>query len=177
MIASLNAVDLVLLLILFFSVLAGVIRGLVRELLSLVFLLLALFLAFLLYARAGQALRGLVKPPAFAVVAGFFLVFGLVLAAGALLTWLIRRLLVRGPLRSADRVLGGLFGLLRGGLIGAVLVFAVLAGDRALPRHGPLPQLPRLVRESALAPHLLAALRWLSALQPGARPSKPLITL
>jgi membrane protein required for colicin V production len=162
---ALNDLDLALLAIVFVSILFGVIRGLVREVLSLAFLVLGLVLAFLFYPQAGALLRNLVHPPALAVVVGFFVILALVLIVGALFTWLIRHLLVRGPLRALDRVLGGLFGLLRGCLVGAVLVFAMLVAQRNLPHGGPLPQAPTLVRESALAPHLLAALRWLSGVQ------------
>ena len=58
--------------------------------------------------------------------AGFVVVFIIAMFAGSLVTWLISRLFQVAGLRPADRVLGAIFGALRGVVL--MLVAAVLVG-------------------------------------------------
>jgi membrane protein required for colicin V production len=114
-------VDWVFLGVLLFSMVVGAWRGLVYELIS----LLSWFAAFVLaqwlapqvsqhlpMAGAGQELR---------YAAGFVVVFVGSLFAGSLLGFLVKKLIAAVGMRPADRVLGALFGLVRG----AVLLLAV----------------------------------------------------
>jgi membrane protein required for colicin V production len=165
MTSSLNGLDIALIVIAFISIVIGLFRGLVQEVLSLTFLVAGLILAFLFYPQAGRMLSDLLPSAAMAMAAGFFIILILVLLFGALLSWLIRKVLVRGPLRALDRLLGALFGLLRGALTGALVVLLMISFARAVPKRGPQLQARNLVRHSLLAPPLLAALRWFSRLQ------------
>jgi len=124
---ELNVLDLLFIVILFFSLLFGLIRGLVRELLSLLFLVAALVLAFVHYHDAGLRLQGLIPNRGLADFAGFLLVLVLVAAAGALFTMLVSKILVVGPLKAIDRLLGAAFGLLRGILLCGLVIYGFLA--------------------------------------------------
>jgi membrane protein required for colicin V production len=124
---ELNILDLLFIVILFFSFFFGLWRGLVRELLSLFFLVAALVLAFYHYRDAGLMLNRLVENRELANFAGFLLVLAVVAAAGALVTHWIGRHLVKGPLKAIDRLLGAGFGLLRGILLTGLVIYSFLA--------------------------------------------------
>jgi membrane protein required for colicin V production len=124
---ELNFLDLLFLFILFFSIFFGIFRGLVRELFSLFFLIAALVAAFFYYQEAGLLLGSWVKDHDLANFAGFLLVLALVAAAGSLITLVIGKVLVIGPLKAIDRLLGAVFGLLRGILLSGLVIYSFLA--------------------------------------------------
>lgn len=111
------------------SLLIGLWRGLVFEVLSLLMWLVA-------HAFAGWAADWQLWSswaPALRHAVGWVIVFVLALMAGRLVVWSIQQLLHMSPLAGIDRVLGGLFGLLRGALI--VLVVVMLVGESPLARR------------------------------------------
>jgi len=122
-----NILDLLFIAILFFSIFFGLFRGLVRELLSLFFLIAALVVAFLYYKEAGLLLSGLVKSRDLANFAGFLLILASTAAIGSLVTGLVGKHLVVGPLKAIDRLLGAAFGLLRGLLLSGLVIYSFLA--------------------------------------------------
>jgi len=124
---ELNFLDFLFIIILFSSFLIGIFRGLARELLSLFFLVAALAVAFIYYREAGLLLNGLVENRDLADFAGFLLVLALVAAVGSLVTSLVGKHLVKGPLKSIDRLLGAVFGLLRGVLLTGLVIYSFLA--------------------------------------------------
>ena len=129
---ELNLLDLLFIALLFFSVFFGLLRGLVRELLSLFFLIAALVVAFIYYREAGLLLHGLIDNRDLANFAGFLLILALVAAVGSLVTGLIGKHLVVGPLKAVDRLLGAVFGLAAGHA-------AVRAGHLQFPGVPPEP--------------------------------------
>ncbi|MBN2345585.1 MAG: CvpA family protein [Candidatus Aminicenantes bacterium] len=141
---ELNFLDVLFILILFFSFFFGLFRGLTRELLSLLFLVAALALAFVYYPQAGRMLDGLVRSRELADLAGFLLVLALAAAAGSLVTHLVSTFLVVGPLKAADRLLGAVFGTVRGILLCGLLIYGFLA----------FPLNQDLLNRSRLAPDL-----------------------
>jgi membrane protein required for colicin V production len=141
---ELNVLDLLFIIIVFFSFFFGIFRGLVRELLSLFFLVAALALAFIYYHEAGLLLGGLMRSRGLADFIGFLLVLGVVAAAGSLFSLLLSKLLVRGPLKALDRLLGAVFGLLRGILLCGLVIYCFLA----------FPLNRRVLDDSRLAPVL-----------------------
>jgi membrane protein required for colicin V production len=141
----LNIIDLLFIIIFFFSILFGIIRGLVRELLVLCFLIAALVIAFIYYQDMGLLLSGLISKHDLADMAGFLLLLLLVAGAGSLITRLISKYLVIGPLKALDRMLGAVFGLLRATLLAGIVIYSFMA----------FPLNDELLRESQLAPYLL----------------------
>ncbi len=118
--------DGLLLAALLLSVVIGLWRGLVYEVLSLA-AWVAAFLVAQAQARTVGAwlpLDGLSEP--LRLAAGFVLVFVGVAFAGGLLAWLVKKLVASVGLRPIDRVLGGVFGLLRGVVI--LLALSVVMG-------------------------------------------------
>ncbi|MCU0275613.1 MAG: CvpA family protein [Acidobacteria bacterium] len=145
---ELNILDLLFIIILFFSLFFGIFRGLVREMLSLFFLIAALALAFVYYREAGLLLSGFVRNRDLADFAGFLLILAMVAAAGSLVAHLIGKHLVKGPLKALDRLLGAVFGAGRGILLSGLIIYCFLA----FPLHR------EVLDHSQLAPVLSKAL-------------------
>ena len=120
-----NGVDTAILAVLGISSLIGVWRGLIREMLSLL-AWAAAFITARLYADgvSGSLAETLpaIDNESLRYVLSFALIFLAVLMLGALLSHLVASLMSLSGMRPMDRILGGLFGVLRG----AVLVVAVL---------------------------------------------------
>jgi membrane protein required for colicin V production len=125
--SGLSVIDIVFLIIVGISILMGIIKGFIRELFSLIFLIIGVVLAYLFYNDAGTILMKYVNNKNIANFIGFTAIFTSVLMVGALFTYLIRKILTVGPLKTVDRILGGVFGLLRGILIVVIIVLLFLA--------------------------------------------------
>jgi len=145
---TLNILDLLFMAIFFFSILFGLLRGLVRELLAVCFLIAALVVAFLYYQDMGLLLNGVIKERDLADLAGFLLLLLSVGVAGSLVSRLIGKLLAGGPLKALDRLLGAVFGVLRGLLLAGIIIYGFIA----------FPLNDRLLKESQLAPYLIRAM-------------------
>lgn len=146
---GLNVLDIVFLSIVGLSILMGIIKGFIRELFSLLFLIIGGVLAFLFYKDVGNSLMKLLKNRDAANFAGFIVIFAGVLIVGAFITYGIRKVFTFGPLKAVDRILGGVFGLVRGILITAVCVLMFLA----FPVHD------ELLVKSKIAPYLVDTIR------------------
>lgn len=127
MIGSFNILDIVLLIIVFLSVMFGIIKGFIRELFSLAFFIIAVVLAFLFYHDVGSLFIKSIKNRDVANFTGFIIVFASVLVIGSIVTYLVKKIFTVGPLKSIDMILGGVFGLIRGVLISAIIVFALIS--------------------------------------------------
>ena len=153
----LNILDLVFLIIISLSVLVGIIKGFIRELFSLFFLVAAGILAFLFYSDAGAFYIKYLGNKELAHFAGFITVFVIVLIVGAVVTYFIKKILTVGPLKTVDRILGAVFGLLRGILIAGIIVFALII----------FPINENLITQSTLSPYVAGTVEIFLALLPG----------
>jgi len=106
------------------SVLLGLWRGLVYEVLSVLNWLAAFLLAQWLAPRAAALMPLGRAGESIQYAAGFVVVFIGALFAGGLVAWLTSKLVAAVGLRPVDRLLGGMFGVVRG--IVAVLALAVV---------------------------------------------------
>lgn len=122
---GLTAVDYALLTLLAVSVLVGILRGLVFELMSIV----GWVLAWLVASHGGELIGDVlhIAQPGGVVrsVAGFVIGFAGTLLVCGIGARLLKLLISATPLTIPDRVLGGGFGLLRGGLLLLLLVSLV----------------------------------------------------
>ncbi len=118
------ALDWIFLSILALSLLIGAWRGLVYEVLSLATWVAAFLLAQWFAPAAAHYLPMEGSSETIRYAAGFVLVFIGAVFAGSILTWLISRMFQAAGLRPADRVLGAVFGLMRGVIV--LLAVAVL---------------------------------------------------
>ncbi|HLF10779.1 MAG TPA: CvpA family protein [Gammaproteobacteria bacterium] len=120
-----TAVDYVIIAVCVFSAGVGFWRGFTKEALSLLTLLAAIWLAWRFAWVIEPYLGDWAGPPNAKVWAARVVVFVLVLAVGALASWLARTLIRHTGLSGLDRLLGGVFGLVRGALIVGLAVIAL----------------------------------------------------
>lgn len=128
-----NAVDGLLLFVLLLSAVVGMWRGLVYEVLSLMVWVAAFVLA---QAYAGEVARLLPLDglsAALRMAVAFVLLFVACAFAGGFVAWLVKKMVAAVGLRPIDRVLGGVFGLLRGAVV--LLAVAVVVGMTPLQSH------------------------------------------
>ena len=120
--------DWALLAVLLVSALVGLWRGLVYEVLSVAGWVLAFVLAQAWAEPVGALLPMEGAAAALRLAAGFVVVFIAVAFAAGLLSWLIKKMVESVGLRPVDRVLGGVFGVVRGMviLLGITLVVSML---------------------------------------------------
>ena len=152
-----NALDYLILLVLAISTITALMRGLVSEVMSLAVWALALWLSSIFSVDFATLFLSGIDAPALRLGSAYVAVFLLVLIAGGVVTWLIRRLIAKTGLSSTDRLLGGTFGFLRG-LV--VLFFLVTVAG-----FTPLTQQP-LWRQSLLLPSIVPLTRMLAAMLP-----------
>jgi membrane protein required for colicin V production len=145
-----TALDFLFALIVLVSTGFAVTKGLVREIISLVALLAGFILAAFYYRVPAAYFSDLTRTQSIADLIGFMIIFLGILAIGAVSALLVNRFIKMASLQWIDRLLGGLFGFLRGWAVASVLVLAMVAfplRDNAL------------LARSALAPYLLAGAR------------------
>lgn len=114
--------DIVIIVIVVLSILIGIVRGFVRESLSLVSWVLALWVAFNFAGDAGQIFTDYLAEEPLRNAAGFVLLFIGTLLIASVTSFLIHKLFSATGMTGTDRSLGGVFGLVRGVLLIAVLV-------------------------------------------------------
>ena len=117
-----NNADYLILAVLALSAFLGLWRGFVTEVLSLVCWVAAFWVAWMFGNTVAQWYgQWLHQPPAQAI-AGYLTCFLAVLVAGALLGWVLRKLIRASALSGTDRMLGTAFGLARGVLVVSLAV-------------------------------------------------------
>jgi membrane protein required for colicin V production len=124
--------DLIVVLVLLLSVIHGLARGLVDTLFSLGSWVLAFFGGQWSAALVGPMLPAAMGSPGTRFFVGFAVVFLVVLIVVRLITYAIVSIIKKVGLGTADKVLGGVAGLIQGVVILVVLTLA--AGLTALPR-------------------------------------------
>ncbi len=149
-----TAVDWALVVVVLLSVLLGVVRGVVREIFALAGWIAGVLLALRFAEPLGRLLPDALPPGVRTALAGVGLVVAILLLA-ALAAALLRAMLKSAKVSLEDRLLGGIFGVLRASLlvVGAVL----LATAAGLPREP-------WWHASALLPPLQAGLRFATPL-------------
>jgi membrane protein required for colicin V production len=125
--------DYLVLAIIGLSVLLSVMRGLVREVLALAAWVLAFVAASLYSGEAAALLPAGLQSEELRLLAGFTGIFLAVLLVLSFIAVAASRLVTTGGLGVEDRVLGGLFGLVRGMVV--VMILVLLAGLTPFPRH------------------------------------------
>jgi membrane protein required for colicin V production len=128
------------------STVVALIKGLVREIISLVALIGGFILAVLFYRIPAARLAEFTRTESIADFAGFLMIFVGCILVGAVAAFLVNRFVKAASLTWIDRLLGAIFGFLRGWAISSMLVVALIA----------FPVRENLMARSFLAPLLLA---------------------
>jgi membrane protein required for colicin V production len=149
--------DYAILLIIGLSILVGALRGFIKE----VFSLLVWAAAFLVAWHFSDDVAGLMEDaitlPSARTAMGFTGLFVAVLLVGGLLNYLLGRLVQSTGLSGSDRLLGGVFGALRG--LALVVAALLVAG------FTPIPADPWW-QESQTIQRVLPLVEWASSFMP-----------
>ena len=151
-----NGLDWGIVAILVLSVLLAAAQGFLHEVISLAGVVVGYLLAAWEYWRVAARLEPYVKSSAVAEIVAFLAIFFTVVIAAGIIGRIARWLAKEAGLGWADRLLGAVFGVVRGGAIVAVLVLALAAfapGSQLLGR-------------SSLGGYFLVAARGMSWLAP-----------
>ncbi len=124
-------------------------KGLAREVISLVALIAGFILAILYYPVTAHWFLEFSRNESVANLIGFMIIFLGCILIGAVAAFLVNRFVKMASLEWVDRLLGGLFGFLRGWAIASIIILALIA----------FPVRENLVARSYLAPYLLAGAR------------------
>lgn len=128
-----NAVDLMLIAALVFSMVLGAWRGFLYEVLLIAGWVAAFWAAQAFAADAARHLPMGGASETLKFAAGFVVVFVVSAFVAGVLAWAIRKVAEKAGLRPVDRVLGSLFGLLRALVL--LVAAAMLVGLTPLAQH------------------------------------------
>lgn len=152
-----NWADWTILGILAVSVLVSLLRGFMREAMSLAVWVLAFWAAFRFAEPTALWFDRFVELPSARLMLAFALIFLVALTLGGLVTYLVGQLVDRTGLSGTDRMVGMLFGAVRG--LALVTAMVMLAGLTPFPRDG-------WWQESRLLPFFERASLWASGYLP-----------
>jgi len=126
-----NFADYCIIGVLGLSVLMGLWRGFIGEVLALACWAVAFWVAWEFGPRLAAAFSG-IDAPSVRLLLGYAICFIAVLIAGAIVSFLMRKLVAGSGLTGSDRLLGMVFGLMRGLVL--VTLIVLLLGFTPLPR-------------------------------------------
>lgn len=140
-----NLFDILVSIIFVFCLIRGIFRGLVKEVSSIIGVMAGYFAAYSYYPYIAKFLSQWISVVAYSKIIGFLVVFIGVFLLISILGVIIKYLMSIAFLGWADRVSGGVFGLIKGLLIVSVLfiVFTTFLSKNA-----------SIIKDSVLAPHL-----------------------
>lgn len=147
-----NWADYIILAVLGLSVLIGLMRGLISEVLALGIWATAFWVAWTFGPMVATGLEHHIELPSVRIFVGYGACFVAVLILGALVRFLIGRLVASTGLSGTDRLLGMVFGFARGVLLVTLAVF--LIGFTAFTRDP-------WWRDSVLLPQFKGVAAWL----------------
>jgi len=155
---NLNWLDITLIVILGVSVADGVVRGFARSGIGLAAAIAGIILGVWFYGVVAYFFLPYVSSEGIANIIGFLIIFFGCIVVGALLGKLLAMLFKWAGLTWLDRMLGALFGLLRGGAVAIAVVLAILAFAPNRP--------PASVVNSRYSAYLVDAARFCAAMAP-----------
>ena len=129
-----NGLDYLILGVVLVSALIGVVRGFIRETFSLVAWIASLWIAFSFVQPASTLLADHIQQPALRVGAAFAALFVCSLLILTIVSFLIHRMLPVSGIKGTDRILGGIFGVVR--------ALVIIAGLMLVARMANLPSEP-----------------------------------
>jgi len=157
-----NWLDVVLLIVLLLSTVSAFQKGFSREVIGIAAAIIGLMCGIWFYGLAGAALLPYVSSPQVANFLGFFIVFITCLVLGAVVSAVVRRFVKTVGLSWFDRLLGAVFGLVRGTLVSVAVITALVAFAPAVAANSA----PAAVAESRIAPYVVSGASFLVALAP-----------
>jgi membrane protein required for colicin V production len=155
--SQLNWVDYIIIGMISFSVLISLVRGFVREAISLLIWTAAVVLAIHFAGDASEVMRAQIATDNIRYGVAFAIIFIAVLVIGVFINAFISALVSKTGMGALDRLVGVVFGFLRGVLVVGVLLLFVAHGGIA---NGDA------VKHSQLTPEFKPLVSWLADLMP-----------
>jgi membrane protein required for colicin V production len=154
-----NYLDIGIAVLVLISAIIGFVRGFVREALSLTTWVAAIVLAFFFADKLATMLPFNIANDLVRLGVSFLLIFIGVLVLGSLLNFLLAKAISAIGLGGVDRILGGAFGVLRGGLIVTLIVLIMGMGLTKITES-------ELWQSSKLLPKFEEAAAWVKEMIP-----------
>jgi membrane protein required for colicin V production len=146
-----NWIDLTLAVMMIVSIISGITHGFVRTAIGLLSSILGLIFGLHYYPAVAVSLRPHIAQSWVADLVGFMVVFLGIVVLGEVVTGILARFIQSVDLIWLDRALGGAFGVVRGLLFCAIVIWGLMAF---------LPVQPKLLlAQSRLAPCVMDAAR------------------
>jgi len=142
--------------IILISTISALFKGLVRETISLAAIVIGFMLAVFFYRLPAGKLLEFCRTESIANLLGFLIIFLGCILLGTITAFLVNRFVKAASLKWADRLMGAIFGFVRGWIVSSILVVALIA----------FPIRDNLMASSTLAPYLLAGARILVHMTP-----------
>lgn len=140
-----NPFDILIIVILGYSLVRGLFRGLVKEVSSIIGVFGGFYAAYTYYKILAKLLSGLISDVSYLNILSFLIIFCGVLIVVSVLGVIIKYLLNIAFLGWVDRIGGLIFGITKGILIVSVLFISLTAF---------LPEGSAFIKNSVLAPHV-----------------------
>jgi membrane protein required for colicin V production len=153
-----NWVDVLLLLVVGFSIASGFAAGFARVGVGFIAAILGIFFGFWCYGIAAAPVLDYVSSRAIANLIGFFVIFFGIVLIGAIIGRILAKFFKWVGLSWFDRLLGAGFGLVRGLFIVAALVTVLLAFSPSPPPHS--------VTDSKFMPYVIDVSNVLAVMTP-----------
>jgi len=152
---SLTVVDWFICAIVLFSIITAAMQGFFSEALTTAGLIVGYVVAAWQYRHLAEWFEGFFKNPWLAEILGFLIIFFAIVLLFGIAARVARWIMKEAGLSGFDRFLGGVLGLVRGGLMVAVILMGMTAFEPA----------SKLLQNSQLAPYFLVVGRaaiWLA---------------
>ena len=140
-----NPFDILIIVILGYSLVRGLFRGLVKEISSIIGVFGGFYAAYTYYTVLARYLSGLIHDVSYLNILSFLIIFCCVLIIVSILGVIIKYLLNIAFLGWVDRIGGFVFGIIKAVLIISVLFISLTAF---------LPKGSSFIKDSVLAPHV-----------------------
>ena len=150
--------DFIFALIIGASLVSGFSKGMIKIGIGMAAVFIGFLAAAWLYGTMGAWMAPFVVSKAVANILGFLAVLAAVMLAGALLSWGLHKMFKAIGLTWLDRLAGGVFGLVRGFFVSAILLLVLLA-------FAPVPTHTAVVG-SSIAPYVMESASVLSKATP-----------
>jgi membrane protein required for colicin V production len=153
-----NPFDMAIVVIIAFCFIRGIFRGLIKELASIVGVLGGLYMAFSYFADLETLIKPWVPVDTYRNIISFAIIFVLVFLIIGIVGVILKYILNIAFLGWVDRICGAGFGLIKGGLLAAVLLIVLTTF---------LPNCTPTIKASLLAPHVNQLSESMAKLIPG----------
>jgi membrane protein required for colicin V production len=149
-----NYLDITIIIILGASAIYSIIKGFIRDAFSLLAVILGIVAALLFYPTGAKMLDGLITSPQIANIVSFAVIFLAVSIIVSIVGMLISKMIKTADLSFYDRVAGGVFGLIKGYILVAVLVIILTT------------LFPTSVESSRIAPYIVRSINVVTDILP-----------